>query len=323
MKEGVSYHHPPAASVRSHSMPRPFRPVLMSTAFVCAFASRARLSTLQAGICSLVPEKLRVGTAGSVHASYCTTSATMTASYEKLANLCREISSLGEISGILSWDEQVMMPDGSAASRGKQKAALAAVLHDKKTSAELRDAIAAAKGDVSSLDEFQKAVVRDADRDYRHKVGVPKELEKEIAEHETASVQAWAKARKEDDFKSFAPYLVKSVELMKKYAKATRPDKEAYDGAIDIFERGMSSARLTEIFNEIAAPLKNLAEKILAAKGNLPEIHPALRGGEEWTTERQSALSREIAKVMGFDYNHGRIGTCDFSRVTFSLSTFN
>lgn len=202
-----------------------------------------------------------------------------------------------------------MMPAGAAASRGKQKAALAGIVHEKATSEALKGAIEDAKQSVTGMNEFEKAVVRDADRNYQLAVGVPAELEKEIAEQEVASVQAWVKARSNDDFASFAPVLKKTLELSKRKALAMRPEEDAYDTLIDCFERGLSADRLTEIFTSISEPLKELLEKTLAAKENCErKVHPALLGGEEWTVEKQSALCKEICKVLGFDFNKGRIG---------------
>lgn len=199
------------------------------------------------------------------------------------------------------------MPTGAAASRGAQKAALAAVIHAKSTSAELGDAIAAAKH-VSDLGVYEAANVRDADRNYQKAVRVPAELERAIAEHEVACVQAWVAARKADDFAAFAPSLDKMLGLVKEKAAAIG-DGQSYDTMIDVFERGMTAERLTEIFGGITAPLKQLLERVLEMKDQCKrQVHPALTGGEEWDVAKQAELSRDICKVLGFDMHHGRIG---------------
>lgn len=54
-----------------------------------------------------------------------------TQDYEQLCDKLREISTLGGISGLLQWDEAVMMPAGAAESRGKQKSVLAGVVYEK------------------------------------------------------------------------------------------------------------------------------------------------------------------------------------------------
>lgn len=41
--------------------------------------------------------------------------------YDLVTHKLKDLASLGSISGILDWDEMVMMPKGAAASRAKQK----------------------------------------------------------------------------------------------------------------------------------------------------------------------------------------------------------
>ena len=53
--------------------------------------------------------------------------------YSEVASKLREINALEGISGLLGWDEMVMLPSQSSDSRGKQKSALAGVIYDKKT----------------------------------------------------------------------------------------------------------------------------------------------------------------------------------------------
>lgn len=55
----------------------------------------------------------------------------MLQAYEALCGKLKELSSLGGISGLLGWDEMVMMPSGAAGSRGAQKEVLAGVIYDK------------------------------------------------------------------------------------------------------------------------------------------------------------------------------------------------
>ena len=63
--------------------------------------------------------------------------------------------------------------------------------------------------------------------------------------------QAWVKARDNADFSQFAPVLTEWVDVLKKYATAIDPARPIYDVLLDDFEKGMSSARLDEIFTEV------------------------------------------------------------------------
>ena len=53
--------------------------------------------------------------------------ATTRETFDELADKLRDTAALSGISGLLGWDEMVMMPPGAAASRSRQKAALSAV----------------------------------------------------------------------------------------------------------------------------------------------------------------------------------------------------
>jgi len=79
-----------------------------------------------------------------------------------------EIEKLSGVQELLGWDEMVMLAEGSSAARADQKAALATVLYEKKTSPALKKIIDDLKAsDLSTLDnDFDRANVRDAARDF-------------------------------------------------------------------------------------------------------------------------------------------------------------
>ena len=54
----------------------------------------------------------------------------------------RDVCQLGRVGGLLDWDEQVNMPPRGAAARGKAKATLAGVLHERICDERLGEAIA-------------------------------------------------------------------------------------------------------------------------------------------------------------------------------------
>ena len=52
-----------------------------------------------------------------------------------------ERSRLGGVMGLMHWDQEVIMPKGSAGARAKQMAALAGVLHEKSINQEMGNLI--------------------------------------------------------------------------------------------------------------------------------------------------------------------------------------
>ena len=69
----------------------------------------------------------------------------MASAYRQLEERFQRIALLGESIGMLSWDQSVMMPEGGAAARGEQIAALVR----RYTEPEARQVILDAKEDLS------------------------------------------------------------------------------------------------------------------------------------------------------------------------------
>ncbi|KAL4523019.1 hypothetical protein Ndes2526B_g07832 [Nannochloris sp. 'desiccata'] len=226
------------------------------------------------------------------------------ADYEALAKKLKDISALGGISGLLGWDEMVQLPSGAGEARANQKAALAGVLHEKQIDPAIGDLINRLKSsDLSSLNEFQRATVREAAREYLKSTAVTEKLVRQEAELESRGYATWVKARQENDFSKFAAVLKEWVEIKKERASLVDPSKPPYDVLADDYSAGLTAERVKEIFDQVKAGLiPFLAE--LKAKGTAPDAS-WLKG--EYNTDAQAQLCREIAVDLGFDLEKGRL----------------
>lgn len=234
--------------------------------------------------------------------------------YNKLCDRAREINRIKGVMGLLEWDEQTFMPEGSMDARGNQKAALAGCIHEKETAKELGDIIKQVQEQgMEGLDQWEKAVVRDMKREYEMSVRVKKELKEKMSKLETEGQHIWAKARKDNCFEDFAPILEKLLSVQKEYAVATRPALDPYDACIDMFERGMTAKRFDEIFGELKKPLKELLNKITSSTS--PKVPSIFDGGDVWDVDGQEKACKEVSKMLGFDFKTGR---CDKSTHPFT-----
>lgn len=236
--------------------------------------------------------------------------------YEAVCERVREISRLEGAMGLLDWDEQTMMPAGSASARGAQKAALAACVHDKQTEPALGaalDAVEAALaaadggGDGASLNAYERAVLRDSRRSYDLTRRTSRELAGRMAALQAEAHAAWVAARKANDWAAFAPMLERLVATAKEAAVTSRPAlaDRPYDACLDTFERGMTAARVAEVFDALKPRVKALLDEVAA--GTPPDVPAYLDGGPEWEVGRQAALSKAVATAMGFDFGKGRL----------------
>lgn len=234
--------------------------------------------------------------------------ATVAEDYAALAERLREVTALSAIGGVLGWDEQVMMPAGAASSRAAQQSALAGVVFQLETVPELGALLAKLTTDGKTplpalVDPLEAAVVRDAARGYRKRTALSKELAQREARLSSEGYQAWVAARKASDFAAFAPVLTQWLSLTKEKCAAIDPGKPVYDVALDAFERGMTSARLDEIFSQTRDGLVPLLAAV-RSRGTAPD-DSWLAGS--FDVDKQAALCKSIAVDMGFDLERGRL----------------
>ena len=201
-----------------------------------------------------------------------------------------ELSDLSATGALLGWDQQTMMPAGGGEARGNVLATLATIAHERQIAPELGGLLVAAVPE----GEVERAIVRVARRDHDKARRVPTEL---AAEMERAAAQAqepWAQARATSDFSLFAPYLERNLELRRRYIACFDDADHPYDTLLDIFEPGLTTARVREVFGHVRAGLVALVADIAAAAPP-----PALRG--PFPVAAQQALALEMAAAFGFD----------------------
>jgi carboxypeptidase Taq len=225
--------------------------------------------------------------------------------YVELKARLREISDLGSLQGLAGWDELTMMPsgEGAAEARGRALATLAGVIHAKSTDAEL----GALLRDAKPTEAKDVANVKRATEAYEKSTKVPSAMAKKQAELGSRGYQVWAKARAEDDFTSFAPVLKEWVALVREKCALVSPEKATYDASMDDYERGLTSARLSEIFTVVRNGVVPLIEEVYAKKT------PTILAGKnnpllgEFDVEKQAKLSERVAVALGFDMTKGRL----------------
>ncbi len=229
--------------------------------------------------------------------------------YEKV----RLIHDLTEVQQNVDWDMQVMMPHKGAMQRANQAAALAGQVHLLATDPALGDAIAAMEGE-TSLDEAERADVREARRFYDREAKLPARLVTERAQAVALAQGAWEEARPKNDFGSFVPYLEKVVALTREMAALLKKTC-AYDALLDEYEPGMTEAELRRIFADLKGRLLPLLD---AVKGAPKRPDASILHGH-FPRERQRAFCLKVIAEMGFDLDAGRL---DESAHPFTNGTF-
>lgn len=228
--------------------------------------------------------------------------------YKKLHELSRSVALLHTIQNLLEWDQEIHMPPGAVEIRSQQTELLASLAHKQKTSPSYAKALGKlidlASGEIldASLQADQKAALREWRRDYLNEKKLPASFVKTFAKTTALSMHAWAKAKENNDFASFAPYLEKIVKISRKKAELLGYKEHPYDALLDLYEPGMTTAQLTAIFDR----LKNALTSLVKAIRSKPVINEEFLKGS-FSPEKQNAFSNLLLKAMGYNKETSRL----------------
>jgi len=224
--------------------------------------------------------------------------------YKELTAELKRLDRLRSISGLLGWDEQVNLPSGSVGLRAGQNAAFSELLHREGTSADLGHMLETLAQSIDTLDFDRRRVVEVALKDYRQEVKLPSEFVRRKAEQDSLAYHAWAKARENDDYATFAPVLARQIDTAIEQAQILGFGDAPYDYWIDQFDPGMDMATVESIFGPLEAELTPLAKKLADAAA---DFRPAQLHGFDQTGQQE--LLMDVLRHMSFDFEHGRVDT--------------
>jgi carboxypeptidase Taq len=224
---------------------------------------------------------------------------------EELYNRIREIAVLRSCQSLLDWDERTYMPRNGSEHRGNQMALLSGLAHEKFISPRIGEILSRLESDGLDInsDDPDAANVREIRRVYDKAVKLPKSLVEELSRTIIMSQGVWQQARAKSDFAMFQPWMEKVVHLKQQQAEAIGYKTVAYDAALDDFEPGASTVKVTEVFAGLRDELVDLIGKIKAS-GKSPDTSIIMR---DYPVQSQEKIGIEAAKAIGFDFMSGRL----------------
>jgi carboxypeptidase Taq len=218
--------------------------------------------------------------------------------YDALMAFQRQTEALGQVAGRLGWDQETMMPEGAAAQRAEEFAAVESVLHARRTDARIGDWLG--KIDASQLDAVGAANIRHIARSYERSQRVPAKLAEALAKLSSQAQRIWSEARANEDVAAFLPALSEMIALKREEAAALADGGNAYDALLDDYEPDTSGDDVAATFAAMRPRLVALRDKVMGAEQPAPLSH-------DFDEQKQMRLARMLAKTFGYDMNRGRL----------------
>ena len=225
-----------------------------------------------------------------------------TGGYEDLIDRYERRRYLQDAAQVLSWDQQVMMPEGGTPARSKQVSALSAVTHDVITDEAFAAALEAAES--ADLPDARAAAVREIRREYDRAATVPRDLVERISEETSNALPIWKEAKAESDWETFAPQVETLLDRKLEYAEHVDPDSDPYEVLFGDFEPWLDLEVAERVLERLRDELVPLVDELKAADADLAQPFDGT-----YPDDDQMALMRATLDHVGYDFARGRIDT--------------
>ena len=222
--------------------------------------------------------------------------------YDELMMRLKDIDLIGQIGGLMSWDQEVLMPPKAAALRAEQLAWISKTGHERLTDSKigvLLDILESAK----DLDDIQSANIRLARQSYERATKLPTDFVEEMAKHRSKAQISWSEARAKNDFSIFRDDLAKAIDLARQKADYFGYDELRYDALLDLYESGLTVSRVDPLFKGLRENVAPLVKAVVES-GNRPDM--SWVNNNNWEQSSQESLSQSVAEAIGFDFEAGR-----------------
>jgi carboxypeptidase Taq len=229
---------------------------------------------------------------------------------DEVKDYLQEYSYLKSIQSLLHWDMETMMPPGAIEDRAARLSYIQGKIHSHITSEKYQKLLE--KLEKNKLKPVEKKFAKELRWDFDLYHALPEKHVLELTHAQTIATHAWAKARKNNDWKMFRPHLQKLIDLKRREAgfyKAKKP----YDALIKLHDKEYTSEKINSLFKDLKTGILKLTEEVKKDR-TFVEVKD-LKG--PFDIEAQKQLSLYAAKLCGLPDANSRL---DISTHPFSIN---
>jgi carboxypeptidase Taq len=225
--------------------------------------------------------------------------------YQWLVQHSQETAYFISMGQLLGWDQRTQIPPKGHAHRHNQFAVLAKWIHARATDPQVGENLSRVESSPLVSDPGTDAAVnvREWRRDYDRATKIPQDLAVALAKATAEGETAWEKARPQNDWQTFKPYLEKVVALKREEAQALGYAAEPYDAHLDSFEPGETAVATAPLLADLKEALIRILQAIQGSSRR-PKSEVLRR---HFPLDAQERLARLAAQSLGYDFAGGRL----------------
>ncbi len=201
--------------------------------------------------------------------------------------------------GVLYLDATTAAPSDTWEGRGKTMEILSKITYDLETSPDVGEMLTMLEENRNELTDQQRREVEVIRKSYDQTFRIPAEeyVAYSVLTNDAGAV--WQKAKNENDFAAFAPYLEKIVDFNRKFACYYNPNLAPYDALLNEYEEGLNTRTLDAFFAQLRGVIVPLIARIQKAE----QIDDSFLR-RHYPVEIQRKFSDYLMEVMGMNRSH-------------------
>lgn len=218
---------------------------------------------------------------------------------DALEKLERLNAAYNHVMGVTYLDAATAAPKGSYEGRGRTMGVLSQITYDLIAEPRNGEMLSCLEAHPEALDGLtrRKAEVLRKSYDQIHRIPAEEYVAYNVLLNDAQAV--WERAKNDNDFAAFAPYLEKIVDYSRKFAGYYHPEMEPYDALLNEYEEGLNTKTLDAFFAQLREAIVPLLAKTQAA----PQIEDGFLYAR-YPVERQRIFSDYLMEVLGLDRNY-------------------
>jgi carboxypeptidase Taq len=219
--------------------------------------------------------------------------------------LVRKMKQYEEAVGVLYWDMRTGAPKKGLESRSEVVGELSTEVFRLAISDEMGGylALLTQPAEFEKLDEISRKMVTESKKDYDRSKKIPPDKYQAYVVLTSQAETAWEEAKNKNDYAMFQPYLEKIVAANLEFLELWGYEGDKYNTLLDMYEPGMTVAKLDQVFGALREKVVPLLQTIQASP-NQPDRSFL---DQPFSKSQQKQFSEFILRQMHYDFEAGRL----------------
>jgi len=224
---------------------------------------------------------------------------------EQFKEYLKKMKSYEEAIGLLYWDMRTGAPKKGIATRSEVVGVLSGEHFAMAVSGQMGEMLDyfSEPSAFERLSAVDRAIVSECKKEYDRSKKIPPKMHQEYVVLTSQAESVWEEAKHASDYKMFQPYLERIVATNLEFIALWGYEGHKYNTLLDMYEPGMTVAKLDQVFGALREKVVPLLSAIQASP-NKPDTS-FLR--QTFDKEKQKKFSLFILEQMGYDFDAGRL----------------